>query len=189
MVPTVDRDGFTAAVADRVVAWRRVAFLMCGDWGRAEDVVQVALLRLYRRWSRIEPDGLEGYARQLIARLVIDQARIRRRRPEIFEDAPDRPAAQGCPDAVLDVRAALAQVPIGQRTVLVLRFYCELSVAETATTLGISTGTVKSQCARGLQTLRVTLDEPDLGELSPELPRWRLPSAERSGDGIGEGTV
>lgn len=57
-----DRVGFTAVVAGRVVPWRRMAFLMCGDWARAEDLVQTALLRMYAKWHRIDASGVDAYA-------------------------------------------------------------------------------------------------------------------------------
>ncbi|WP_307868580.1 RNA polymerase sigma factor [Umezawaea beigongshangensis] len=164
----MDRHDFTRVVRERAVPWRRVAFLICGDWTRADDLVQVALIRLYRHWHRIEPDGLEAYARRVISRLAVDEAARAARRGEVFGEVPDRPGnATAVDEAVggtLDVRAALRTVPPRQRAVLVLRFYAGLDVAETAAALRISRGTVKSQCARGLATLRTALGpHADLG--------------------------
>lgn len=139
-----------------------MAFPICGDWPLAEDVVQTALLRLYRQWHRLEPEGLEAYARRVVARLALGEAKHRHRRFEVLGDLPDRPSAAADADAeeVLDVRAALRRVPPRQRAVLVLRFYCDLSVSQTATVLRISEGTVKSQSARGLDALRAHLGAP-----------------------------
>ncbi|MBM7774037.1 RNA polymerase sigma-70 factor (sigma-E family) [Actinokineospora baliensis] len=156
----MDRLEFGSTVRGRLLRWRRIAFLVCGDWRSAEDVVQVALLRLYRHWHRIESAGLDAYARRVIVRLAVDEASHRRRRGEVLDGVPERPVDAVATEEVLAVRSALREIPPRQRAVLVLRFYGDLSVAETATTLGISAGTVKSQCARGLSALRALLSEP-----------------------------
>lgn len=163
----MERRVFSQVARDRVTPWRRIAFLICGDWDRAEDIVQTALIRLYLQWHRIDVEGVDAYARRVIARLAIDEAKRRGRRGEVFGQLPDRPARSPVLDDVLAVRAALQHVPPRQRAVLVLRFYGDLSVAETAAMLRISEGTVKSQCARGLDVLRSVLAEP-AGERQPE---------------------
>lgn len=153
-----DRDGFTAVVQDRLVPWRRMAFLMCGDWARAEDLVQTALLRMYGKWHRIDPAGVDAYARQVITRLAIDDSRRAYRRSEVTSsDVPDRPASHREPTAGLDVRAALQRLSATHRAVLVLRFYLDLSIADTAAALSVGEGTVKSQTSRGLTALRAAM--------------------------------
>ncbi|MFB9684524.1 SigE family RNA polymerase sigma factor [Amycolatopsis plumensis] len=144
----------------RAVVWRREAFLMCGDWSLAEDLLQTALMRLYTRWHRLDPAGIDGYTRRVIARLAIDEARRPYRRTELRDALPETPVATAESAAALDVRAALQKVPPKQRAVLVLRFFSDLTNAEAAKVLRISEGTVKSQAARGLATLRRLLDEP-----------------------------
>ncbi|MBB5957283.1 RNA polymerase sigma-70 factor (sigma-E family) [Saccharothrix tamanrassetensis] len=165
----MDRLDFTPLVVGRAAAWRRLAFLICGDWQGAEDLVQTAVMRLYRQWHRLDAEGVEGYARQVISRLAIDAAKKRSRFGEVRAELPERASVgQGSPEDAMDVRTALAGVPAGQRAVLVLRFYLDLSVAETAEALGIGTGTVKSQCARGLETLRTLLLGADPAVRAPQ---------------------
>ncbi|WP_239155200.1 RNA polymerase sigma factor [Amycolatopsis sp. FDAARGOS 1241] len=163
-----DRKSFTDVARDRAPLWCRVSFLMCGDWALAEDIVQVTLVRLYKRWHRLDLDGVEAYARKVMARLVIDAARRPHRRGEVLTTPPDRPRRDASLEdgAEVEVRAALATLGPRQRAVLVLRFYCDLSVTETAAALRISEGTVKSQSARALATLR-TLLSPGPATLNP----------------------
>jgi RNA polymerase sigma-70 factor (sigma-E family) len=161
MIPSRDRrafDEFVAASADRLV---RTAYLLCGDRGHAEDLVQTALLRTARRWrtARSQP---EAYARRVVVNLAKDRWRDLARRPAEapMDGAEDRAGQIKVYDGVLDrdelLRAA-RQLPPGQRAVLVLRFFDDLSVDETAATLGCSTGTVKSQTSRALDRLRAAL--------------------------------
>jgi RNA polymerase sigma-70 factor (sigma-E family) len=147
-------DAFVRRSSDRLV---RTAFLLCGDRGHAEDIVQTALLRTARRWSaaRSEPDA---YARRVVVNLAKDRWRLLGRRPS---EAPLEldvavPVRDGVADRDQLLRAA-RQLPAGQRAVLVLRYFDDLSVAETAAALGCSTGTVKSQTARALERLRAAL--------------------------------
>ena len=111
---------------------------VCGDWTRAEDLVQTALLRLYLKWPRISLDGVDAYTRRTIVRLVIDESRRPHRRREVSGDLPETATAAGDPDGGMDVRAALLQVPARQRAVLVLRYFNQLSVAETADVLRVT---------------------------------------------------
>ncbi|WP_253889615.1 SigE family RNA polymerase sigma factor [Actinokineospora diospyrosa] len=150
---------FSRMAAERAPLWCRIAFLVCGDWALAEDIVQVTLVRLYQRWERLDPTRVDGYARRVIARLAIDESRRPHRRAEVLVTPPDRPASESMSTDGLEVRAALDRLAPRQRAVLVLRFYCDLSVAETASALRISQGTVKSQSARALDTLRTLLTD------------------------------
>ncbi|AHH99180.1 SigE family RNA polymerase sigma factor [Kutzneria viridogrisea] len=154
-----DREAFTPTVRRRARDWRRIAFLICGDWTHADDILQMSLLRLYRHWHRIDPEGLDAYARKVIVRVAIDESRRAHRRAEVLSEPPDAPAGGVPVDDHVDVREALSKVPPRQRAVLALRFYCDLTVAQTASALRISEGTVKSQTTRGLTTLRSFLPE------------------------------
>jgi RNA polymerase sigma-70 factor (sigma-E family) len=150
-----DRD-FCEYFDARVLLLRRTAYLLCGDWHRAEDLVQTTLVKLYVAWPRLSRgSSVDAYARQVLVRTAIDEARrwFRRSETAVWE-LPDVAAAQPRSDDVLDVRRALAALPPGQRAVLVLRFWEDLPVEETASLLGCSEGTVKSQTSRGLATLR-----------------------------------
>lgn len=150
----------------RSPALRRTAYLLCGDWHQAEDLVQTALTRMYLVWRRVtRRDRLEGYLRQVVLRAYLDDRRRGWfRRESVCEELPDQPAAQpaSCEERLV-IFQALTKVPPGQRTVLLLRFWEDLGVEETAAVLGCSTGTVKSQTARGLATLRNLLQATESG--------------------------
>lgn len=159
-----DRDAeFGDYLESRAVVMRRTAYLLCGgDWHRAEDLVQTTLARIYVAWPRIRRDGsIDAYSRKVMTRAAIDESRrAYRRREAVVADVPEAesPVAGGVEDSV-DVRRALAQLPAGQRAVVVLRYWEDLSVAEVAAALGKSEGTIKSQSAKGLASLRRLLAE------------------------------
>lgn len=160
-----DRATFSMLVRDRAPAWRRTAFLICGNWAHAEDLTQSVLLRMYLRWPSIDPNGVDAYARVAIARLAVDESRRPHRRREVSsEQLPDRGADTASPDEAMDVRRALTGLPRGQRATLVLRYYAGFSVAETAAALGVTEGTVKSQTAKGIAALRERLGAAPVGE-------------------------
>jgi RNA polymerase sigma-70 factor (sigma-E family) len=149
---------FAAYVDARGPALRNLAYLICGDWHRAEDHAQTALTKLYLAWRRIERRGeIDGYARTVLLRVVLDERRRPWRRERNSGVLPERPAAPDPADDRMTVLAALATLPRRQRAAVVLRYWSDLSVTETAAALGITEGTVKSSCARGLATLREIL--------------------------------
>ena len=157
-----DRDAeFGEFLDSRAAVMRRTAYLLCGgDWHRAEDLVQVTLTKIYVAWPRIRREGsVDAYSRKIMVRTAIDESRrAYRRRESVVEDLPETPATLATPPAgvedAVDVRRALAQLPAGQRAVVVLRYWEDLSVTETAQALGKSEGTIKSQAAKGLASLR-----------------------------------
>ncbi|HEX6356826.1 SigE family RNA polymerase sigma factor [Actinophytocola sp.] len=164
-----DRDTeFGEFLDSRASVMRRTAYLLCGgDWHRAEDLVQTTLTKIYVAWPRIRRDGsVDAYSRKIMVRAAIDESRkAYRRRESVVEDLPEplsTPPA-GVEDAV-DVRRALAQLPAGQRAVVVLRYWEDMSVTDVAQTLGKSEGTIKSQAAKGLAALRKLLESGDLAE-------------------------
>jgi RNA polymerase sigma-70 factor (sigma-E family) len=156
----VDEAAYRDFVTARMVHLRRVAYLVCGDWHLAEDAVATALARLYLNWHRIrDGDRLDAYARTMVMRAVVDEHRRpwRRERTHYEETVFTGEVVADPSGEVHDrmlLREALRQLPRGRRAVLVLRFYEGLTVEETAEALGLTTGTVKSQTARGLATLR-----------------------------------
>ncbi|NUT47376.1 MAG: SigE family RNA polymerase sigma factor [Saccharothrix sp.] len=160
----MDRDqGFDEYVDARALVMRRTAYLLCGDWHRAEDLVQTALTKLYVAWPRVRRDSPDAYARQVLIRTAIDDSRRAfRRREKVVDSVPDGRACDATSD--LDVRRALAALPAGQRAVVVLRYWEDLSVTETARLLGRTEGTVKSQAAKGLAALRALLGHDVLEE-------------------------
>ena len=155
-----DRDAaYTEFVRARQTHLRRIAYAVCGDWHRADDLLQTALVKLYVAWPRLHRDGCEeAYVRTIIVRANIDESRRpwRRERPGL--DGPDRAAREPLPveerSALFD---ALQELPPMQRKVVVLRHWLGLSVAETALELGIGEGTVKSHSSRGLAALQAVL--------------------------------
>ena len=149
-------DDFSEYFAARAHALRTTAFLLCGDWHRAEDITQVAMTKLYLAWRRLDRHGVDAYARTIVVRTFLaENRRLWRKREHLTHEPPERPVGAG-DDAEqrMLVQAALASVPPRQRAVLVLRYWNDMSVEETAAALGCSTGTVKSQAARGVEALR-----------------------------------
>ncbi|WP_405061128.1 SigE family RNA polymerase sigma factor [Kribbella sp. NBC_01505] len=146
---------FSEYVAQRRTQLRRIAFLLCGDVHKAEDLVQTALMKLYAAWHRVRREGnIDAYVRRILVNSGIDESRRPWRREESGLDGLDPAAEEGL--AVEDRRVlleALAELPPGQRRVVILRYFVGLSVEETAADLNCGTGTVKSQSARGLARL------------------------------------
>ena len=153
-------DEFVGFVLSSQGGLRRLAYLVCGDWHRAEDIVQTALAKMYVRWARIRRDeGPEPYARRSVLNAAIDERRRPWRREHAVPGLPDGPGViEPSMDAIV-VEALLSLAP-RQRAVVVLRYVEDLDVAQTAHILGISTGTVKSQAAKGLDALRKRLPLP-----------------------------
>ena len=140
---------------------RRTAYLICGDWHRAEDAVQEALYKLYLSWAKVDRAGNPAaYARRVVVNTTLDGRRRPWHREVPTETLPDQAAAgdpAGAHAARDELGAVLAGVPPRQRACVVLRYYEDLSIEQTAEILGCSAGTVKSQAARGLDTLRHAL--------------------------------
>jgi len=143
---------------------RRIAYAMCGSWSDAEDIAQHAFVRVYARWTKIRIDTVDAYLRTVLTRVFLDTRRRGRAREHAVAEVPERPVpADHSSHERMAMHAALMAVPPGQRAVLVLRFVADLSVDQVAETLGCSPGTVKSQTARGLATLREAYhDGPNL---------------------------
>jgi RNA polymerase sigma-70 factor (sigma-E family) len=146
-------------VAARQSHLRRVAYALCGDWHRADDLLQTAFVKLYVAWPRLrDPASAEGYARRILVRANVDESRRPWRRERTTLDGHDQAAARGATyeehSALVD---ALQQLPTMQRKVVVLRHMLDLTVSETADELGISEGTVKSHTSRGLAALEKAL--------------------------------
>lgn len=152
---------FVAFAAASQARMRRTAYLICGDWPLASDIVQEALIRVYVAWPRLEKaGGLGAYARRTVVSVAIDMGR-KRSSSEIPAPDDDTVASDGwdadVAASVSDrqaVLAALAQLPTRQRACVVLRYYEDLAVSEVAAYLGVSEGTVKSQTSRALDSLQ-----------------------------------
>jgi len=170
-VRTVDESEYRDFVVARMSGLRRTAYLLCRDWHAADDLVATALDKLYRRWPRrAEIDDLDAYVRAILSRAWVDETRRPWRREHATGDiAPaSEPVSVGPESGVTDrmtLDTYLGGLDPRFRAVLVLRFYCDMSVRETADVLGLSIGTVKSQTARGLAALRAfTTDQSLMGE-------------------------
>lgn len=132
-------------------ALRRTAYAVVHDWHLAEDLTQQALAKLYSAWARTREPTRLAYARRIVVNECLSH--LRRRPPETpREQLPDRDGTGA--ETALDVAAALASLPPRQRAIVALRFLDDLPVGEVADLLGIAEGTVKSQTARALESLR-----------------------------------
>ncbi len=154
---------FDAFVGARMGALVRFAYALTGDLGHAEDLVQTALMRVYRQRTR--PDEPEWYVRRAIVNANLSRFRRRRVPESLVGVPPDVPA--GVAEAPWEQAAALQRLLAGlsarQRAVLALRYGADQSEAEIARLLGVSPGTVKTTASRGLAKLRAQLD-PSLYE-------------------------
>jgi RNA polymerase sigma-70 factor (sigma-E family) len=153
----------------------RTALLLAGqDRAAAEDLLQLALERAYRHWTRVCRTGEpERYVHRILANASNDRwRRAARRRERLLHPGDADPLAPDQSDAVVErdfVMRALATLPPRQRTVLVLRYFNDMPEAEIADVLGCSVGTVKSQVSRGLARLR-DIAEPGTGPSGPSEP-------------------
>ncbi len=166
---------FREFVAARSGALLRTAYLLAGDWATAEDLLQTALTKTYLAWHRLgQIEAVEPYARRVLVNTATSWWRRRWHRERPTEVLPERPGPDQHHEAV--ERDALWRhvqaLPARQRAVLVLRFYEDLSEAETAELLSISPGTVKSQTSRALASLRRRLGAEGLD------PTKTVPTAE-----------
>jgi RNA polymerase sigma-70 factor (sigma-E family) len=163
--PELERE-YIEYVRARLTRLHRLAYLLCGDGSRADDIVQSAMTTLYVHWGDIRvANNLDAYVRTMVVRSFLSEKRRPWSRVSLMHHPPDRadPGAES-DSATLDrllVRAALRKVPPRQQAVLVLRFVLDLSVADVAGLLGCTEGTVKSQTAKGLGALRKALDRED----------------------------
>jgi RNA polymerase sigma-70 factor (sigma-E family) len=157
-------DTYREYVQERIPHLRRLAYLLCQDWHLADDLLQETLVRLYLRWDRAsQASDVNAFARTTLVREFLSERRTHwSRRVVLVDTLPDHPAA-AAPDTAskLAVRSALTGLAPRQRAVIVLRFYADLSVHETAGALGCSAGTVKSQTSKGLATLRRLLPDTE----------------------------
>ncbi len=158
---------FVAFYTERGDHLRNTAYLLCRDWHLAEDLTQTVFTKLYRAWHRIDRhDALDQYARRVLLRAFLDE----RRRPWRREYATE-PGSAALDSTVRDsyaddgsaLHAALVRLPRRRRAVLVLRFWADMSVEQVAEAMECSTGTVKSQTARGLAQLRELLGDSTVG--------------------------
>ena len=155
-----DLAAFTEYAEARAATLFRTAYLMVGDHQLAEDLLQEALVKTLMAWPRLrDRDGLEAYSRRIIVTTLISWRRRRSFHERPMEVLPERPGSDPAIGVVTHdaVVAALRTVPPRQRAAIVLRYYQDLTEAQTAEAMGCSVGAVKSQVSAGLRRLRETL--------------------------------
>lgn len=165
-------DEFSRYAKEARPALRRAAYLLSSDWHEAEDLVQRALIAIHRRWDSIERrDQMAGYARAVMLRLLISDRRAHRWTREVLHDLPPEPDPGPDPYAyVLDrlvLMNALAALGPRQREAVVLRYWEDRSVEETACVMGSEGSTVRSQTVRALAALRAALEAEISGDNRP----------------------
>lgn len=155
--PDGDRAGFDAFFTAHYRELARFAYLLTGEHAAADDVTAEALAEAWKSWARVAgADRPLAYVRRIVANLAADRtARLvrERRNWRLWSVGRSEQADAPDADAAVDLRRALLRIPARKRACVVLRYYYGLSEQETAATLGIAVGTVKSQSARGLQEL------------------------------------
>jgi RNA polymerase sigma-70 factor (sigma-E family) len=156
----VGEPGFEEFVAARGPRLLRVAWLLTGDAHLAEDLLQTVLARTWPKWNRIAAENPEAYVRKALVHTHASWWRRKWRGEVPHGELPERAAPQN-PYADVDLEQSLAEavraLPVRQRAVIVLRYFEDLSVGETAEVLGCTEGTVKSQASKALRALRTRL--------------------------------
>jgi RNA polymerase sigma-70 factor (sigma-E family) len=156
---SADEDHFRAWAGPRIGRLHRAAYLLCGDWHEAEELVQDALARTFVHWKRVEASANpDAYVRKI----VVNEARQRWRRRHRQHDplgVADQAVQDGAHQRAVhdELMGALRKLPARQRAAVVLRYFEQLSEAETAAALGCSIGTVKSSTHRAVTALRLIL--------------------------------
>lgn len=164
-----DKDAFTEFVAQRSAVLRGTAYLLVGRRSLADDLLQEALVATYVAWPRLrDPRNAEAYARRVMATTVVSWSRRRSWHEQPTDEVPERAGRSEVEgwaqrDAVW---SAVQALPARQRAALVLRYYEDLTVAQTAEALDCAPGTVKSQVSAALGNLRDALgdDHPGLAD-------------------------
>ncbi len=166
------QDGEFAELA--AARWRflvRSAVLLGANVPEAEDLAQTALLHAYLKWDRVRlASDRNAYLATILVNTFRESRRRRWWRERPTERLPERAGVDSAIEAVDDadaVRRALTRLPLGQREVLVLRYYAHLGEAQIADALGIAPGTVKSRLSRALGSLA---DDPHLNDLTGRTP-------------------
>lgn len=148
---------FAAFFARHYNELARFAFLLVGDHASADDVAAEALAEAWKGWSRVSTaERPLAYVRRIAANIAANRTerQVKERRGwRLWNGGRGEQAPRADSEAAVDLRAALLRLPARKRACVVLRYYYDLSERETAATLGISVGTVKSQCSRGLEEL------------------------------------
>ncbi|SOD99379.1 SigE family RNA polymerase sigma factor [Blastococcus haudaquaticus] len=155
---TEDETGFRDFVVRQRAALLRTAYLLTGDDGHAEDLVQTALLKTYRHWDRVAGRGdPTAYVRRVLVTTATSWRRRLLSTEQVMDALPEQPHHDRYPERSTVVIEALRALPPRMRAVVVLRYYEDQSEAQTAELLGCSVGTVKTQASRAMGRLREAL--------------------------------
>lgn len=157
-------DAFETAMVVDGQKLARIAFFLCGDRTRAEDLVAEAFARAWPKWSAGRIDNLAPYLRRAVVNLAAKERRHRLvvlRHDERAVAPTSSPGADENLWARLDLVRVLASLPVSQRVAVVLRYLEDMTEADMAAFLGVSPGTVKSRLARGLDAMRAQLEGAD----------------------------
>lgn len=180
--PSPDEAGFRQWASLRAAGLRRKAYLLCGDWHAADDLVQDTLISVYTSWPRVaRGSNIDGYASRVLVHKFIDDKRRPWRRQFVTSEVPDH-TDQAATAAFEDVEQkdgplaqALTQLPAQQRAVIVLRFTDDLTVDEIARVLDLPAGTVKSRLSRAIDSLRTQLELDEAPTPTPDPTMERQP--------------
>lgn len=152
-------EDFADYISARLPSLRRLAFVLCHDWHRADDLAQAAVIKVYMHWQKAaSAHNTDRYVNTILVREFLrERGSSWAQRVSPFDSPPEMAAVPLDQEGLLDLKNAVAALPPRQRAALVLRFYCDLSVEESAQILGCAPGTVKSQTSKALEALRRTL--------------------------------
>jgi len=160
---------FADYIAARLPSLRWLAFLLCQDWHRADDLAQSAAVKAYRHWSKASSaDNTDAYVNAIVVREFLHERRSAWARRVSLTQLPEIAVSEADHDRSLDLQAAVAALPPRQRAILVLRYYCDQNIYQTADALGCTPGTIKSQTAKALDTLRRVLGPAAGSEITSE---------------------
>lgn len=158
-----DRE-FREFARSRAAPLHRSAYLLCGDWHLAQDLVQETLAKAFRNWRRVQrADSPDAYVKRILINEANQRHRSRNRHPPVAERIAEPVELDASDDVVrrAGLLQALLTLPLRQRATIVLRFLEGMSERQTAAVLGCSEGTVKSQTSRALASLRTYLDRTE----------------------------
>jgi RNA polymerase sigma-70 factor (sigma-E family) len=161
----MDED-FASFARDQQQRMYRTAYLLCGNRERAQDLVQSTLVSLLKSWNRVrEAQNPDAYAKTTLIRVFLTERRKLRREASIqalalsAQASADVATREASVDLRLTILQALRSLPPKPRAMVILRYWEDLSIEQTAAALGCSEGNVKSQCSRSLEKLRAVLGD------------------------------
>ncbi|GAA2059217.1 SigE family RNA polymerase sigma factor [Catenulispora yoronensis] len=158
---------FTEYARARAGRLRETAYLLCGDWHRAQDLTQATLARVYVAWPKIErAEAVDAYARRVLTNEFLGYRRRRSSSERVTDELPETAGRAGQPELRLTLLEALGRLSPARRAVVVLRYWEDHSIETVAEMLGMSTSAVKSASLRALAELRSVLGADFLGDLA-----------------------